>query len=146
MDGVGWRGIVIGGIAAVALTAAPAHAADPPGTITTVAGNGSPTFGGDGGPATQASLHHPQGVLAAPDGGYYIADNFNHGVRKVDPDGTIHTFAGDGTPGFGGDGGPATSAHLNFPRGLALLSDGTLLIADTNNSRIRSVTPDGNIH
>ncbi|MDX6585028.1 MAG: hypothetical protein QOI10_4212, partial [Solirubrobacterales bacterium] len=116
-----------------------------PRTITTVAGNGSTALSGDEGPATSASLHHPQGVIAAPGGGYYVADNFNHVVRRIDPDGTIHRVAGNGTQGLSGDGGPATAARLNYPRGLALESDGSLLIADTNNSRIRRVAPDGTI-
>ena len=127
----------------VAVPAACAAAA--PGTIRTVAGNGATDGAGDEGPATSASLHRPQGVIAAPGGGYYVADNFDHEVRKVDPDGTIHRVAGNGTPGLSGDGGPATAAQLNYPRGLALEADGSLLIADTNNSRIRRVAPDGTI-
>src|SRR3954453_9471281 len=129
----------------VMLTGFATAASATPRTITTAAGNGAAALSGDEGPATSASLNRPQGVVAAPGGGYYVADNFNHVVRKIDPDGTIHRFAGNGTPGLSGDGGPATAAQLNYPRGLAVLSDGSLLIADTNNSRIRRVAPDGTI-
>src|SRR5215217_4171383 len=72
------------------------------GTITTVAGNGSAALSGDEGPASSASLNHPQGIVPAPPakGGYYVADNFNHVVRWVDAGGQIHRFAGTGTRGF----------------------------------------------
>src|SRR3954467_1717380 len=80
-----------------AIFAAAASAA--PRTITTAAGNGAAVLSGDDGPATSASLNRPQGVIAAPGGGYYVADNFNHVVRKIGPDGTIHRVAGNGTPG-----------------------------------------------
>src|SRR5215213_1839981 len=105
---------ILATIASMLVLPAAAHAA--PGTITTVAGNGTATLSGDEGPATSASINHPQGVIADTiHGGYYIADNFNHVVRRVDPQGKIHRVAGDGTQGFSGDGGPATSAHLNYP-------------------------------
>ena len=134
------------GLAVVVALAWPSAAQAAPGDITTVAGNGSAALSGDEGPATSASINHPQGVIADTiHGGYYIADNFNHVVRRVDPLGKIHRVAGDGTQGFGGDGGPAIGAQLNYPRGLALDAAGNLYIADTNNSRIRKVTPGGTI-
>ena len=74
-------------------------------------------------------------------GNLYIADSNNHRIRKVTPGGTISTYAGTGTEGFSGDGGPATAAHLDRPDGVALDSAGNLYIADLGNSRIRKVTP-----
>lgn len=128
----------------------------PDGIITTVAGNGVSGCSGDGGPALQAELGGPTEVLPAPDGGFYIGDHFNHRVRRVYPDGTIWTVAGqgqcgtpdEGTPGTGpyGDGGSATRADLHGPDGLALGQDGSLYIADRGHDRVRRVGPDGIIH
>ena len=114
------------------------------GVITTIAGTGTPGFGGDGGPAVNAGLNFPTGVAVDRNGDLYIADQGNHRVRKVGAaTGLITTVAGTGTPGFGGDGGPATSAQLNLPSGIALGRDGRdnlfLLIADRDNHRIRRV-------
>ena len=100
---------------------------------------------GDGGPATGAQIAAPRGLAVADDGALYVADSRNHRVRRVDPDGTIETYAGTGEAGFGGDGGPATDAQLSFPTALALDQDGGLLIADTRNLRVRRVDPDGTI-
>ncbi len=111
----------------------------PAGTISTVAGTATAGFAGDGGPATSAQLNFPVGVAASADGGFLIADNGNDRVRKVSPAGTISTVAGNGTFGFSGDGGAATSAQLNFPAGVAASADGDYLIADTNNNRVRRV-------
>jgi hypothetical protein len=111
------------------------------GTLTVFAGNGSYGYSGDGGPATQAELEYPLGVAADSSGNVYIADSYNCVIRKVDSSGTISTFAG--TPhscGYGGDGGPATSAYLYDPYGVAVDSSGNVYIADTNNCRIREVT------
>ena len=116
----------------------------PGGTISTYAGNGGYGFWGDGGPATAAQLR-PRGMALDPAGNLYIADFGNSRVRKVTPGGTISTYAGTGTPGFAGDGGPATAAQLSFPQGVALDSAGNLYIADSGNSRIRKVTPGGTI-
>jgi len=115
----------------------------PDGIIHTVAGNGIRGFGGDGGPATAAALNYPQDVIVDTQGNLYIADSYNHRIRKVTPDGIIHTVAGNGSAGFSGDGGPATAAALNGPVGLAADAQGNLYIADANNRRIRKVTPDG---
>jgi hypothetical protein len=112
------------------------------GIITTVAGNGTRGFSGDGGPATAAQIYDPNGVAVMPDGGFLIADG-DYVVRRVFPDGTITTVAGTGTPGFSGDGGPATAAHLNLPYSVAVTSDGGFLIADTGNRRVRRVSPTG---
>ena len=113
---------------------------DTAGTITTIAGDGTAGFNGDGGPATDAQLSNPLGVAAGSTGSVYIADTFNLRIRKVDTAGTITTIAGDGTFGFSGDGGPATDAQLNVPIGLAVDSDGKVYIADAFNSLIRLLT------
>src|SRR5205823_5318070 len=87
----------------------------PVGTISTYAGNGGYGFCGDGGPATAAQLRL-RGMALDPAGNLYIADFGNSRIRKVTPAGTISTYAGTGTPGFAGDGGPATAAQLSFPQ------------------------------
>ena len=115
------------------------------GTITTVAGTGSPGFSGDSGPATAAQLNFPAGIAVTADGGYLIADNDNHRVRRVSAGGTITTVAGTGAPGFAGDNGPANAAQLNDPGGVAVAADGGYLIADINNHRVRRVSADGTI-
>lgn len=115
----------------------------PSGTITTVAGNGTPGYSGDGGPATSAQLNLPQDVAIDASGNLYIADSFNNRVRKVSPGGVITTVAGNGTPGYSGDGGPAASAQLLDARGLAVDAAGNLYLADSNNARVRRVTSGG---
>ncbi len=113
------------------------------GIITTIAGNGAAGFSGDGGPATQATLDAPFGLVIDTRGIIYFTDALNQRVRKFAPGGIIKTVAGNGVAGFGGDGGNATLASLNFPRGLALDARGNLFIADTANHRVRQVTPRG---
>jgi len=130
-------------VAAIAAMAPAAFAAE--NRIFTVAGTGAAGFSGDGGPATSAKLHGPRGFVATGDGGYLVADAEGNRVRRVLPNGTITTVAGTGFKGFSGDGGPATSAKLNFPHAVAMLPDGGFLIADTNNFRIRRVSPTGTI-
>ena len=119
------------------------------GIITTVAGQGTSGsnagFGGDGGPATAASLDAPQSVAVDGLGDLFIADTGNHRVRKVDASGIITTMAGTGTQGFSGDGGLATAANLNSPAGVAIDSQGNLFIADGGNNRVRKVDASGNI-
>ena len=114
-------------------------------TISTIAGNGSQGFDGDGGAAVDAALNAPESVAATLDGGYLIADKENNRIRRVSPDGTIRTVAGTGSAGFNGDGLAATSAMLNKPQGVAPLLDGGFLIADTENNRVRRVSPLGTI-
>jgi RHS repeat-associated protein len=115
----------------------------PDGLIHTVAGTDQAGFGGDGGPALAAQLRYPFDVDIGPDGSLYIADAYNHRIRRVAPDGLIHTVVGTGQAGFGGDGGPALAAQLRFPHGLAVGPDNSLYIADTYNHRMRRVSPDG---
>jgi streptogramin lyase len=93
------------------------------GVITTVAGTGQEGYGGDGGPATAARLNRPRFLVVAPDGSLIIADTANYRVRRVDPGGVITTIAGNGERGYSGDGGRATAARLDDPRGLALDGD-----------------------
>ncbi len=111
-------------------------------TINTVAGSSNV---GDGGPATAASLSDAEGVAVDSAGDVFIADANDHRIRKIAPDGTISTVAGDGFPGFSGDGGPASAARLNTPYGIAVDSAGDLYIADLGNNRVREIAADGTI-
>jgi uncharacterized protein (TIGR03437 family) len=113
------------------------------GTISTVAGSGTPGFTGDGGPAANAQINGPFDVAVDTSGNLYIADTGNEVVRKVSPDGTMSTVAGTGTRGFVGDGGAARSAWLNGPEGVTMDAAGNLYIADTYNGRIRREGTDG---
>ncbi len=154
----------------------------PSGIINTVAGDGTSSYGGDGGPAAGAVFGIPWGVTVDGSGKIYIADSGNGLVRKVSngiintlagglsfprgiavdstgnvyvtsqganrvfrisPSGTVATVAGMGGSGYSGDGGPAVSAALNNPYGVAVDSSGNLYIADTNNRRIRKVSASG---
>jgi hypothetical protein len=115
------------------------------GDISTVAGTGTAGFSGDNGPATAAQIRTPTAVAGTADGGYVFSDQGNSLVRRVSPSGVVTTIAGNGTAGFGGDNGPATSAMLNAPNGLAEMPDGSILIADSNNNRVRRVSPGGTI-
>ncbi len=115
------------------------------GVISTIAGNGNASFGGDGGAATAAQLDTPTGVALDGAGDLYIADANNNLIRKVDTNGIISTFAGNGTGGLSGDGGAATAAQLNNPFSLALDSANNLYIADLGNNVIRKVSRSGAI-
>ena len=129
---------------------------DSEGIITTVAGMKRPTLEvgeeeeeeadenvGDHGPATSALLNRPTGVALDKEGNLYIADRNNHRVRKVNAEGIITTIAGMADEGFSGDEGPATSAQLDSPSGVAVDEGGYIFIADTGNNRIRQIDPDG---
>ena len=116
------------------------------GNMTAYAGNGSAGYSGDGGKATEARLNVPAGLALDKRGNLYIADRNNHRIRKVDSRGNISTVAGTGTAGFNGDGGPATSAQLNHPSGIAFDKKGNLYFSDRSNDRIRMIDSNGNIH
>jgi serine/threonine-protein kinase len=108
---------------------------------TTVAGTGARGFGGDGGPAASAPLNAVAGVAVDAAGNVYVAEYENR-IRRVDAaTGTIATIAGNGDPGYGGDGGPASRALLHHPHGIAVAADGAIVVADTENDRLRRIDP-----
>lgn len=110
------------------------------GLIDAVAGTGTSGFSGDGGPATGALLVQPSSVAANATGDVFIADTGNQRIRRVDAaTGVITTVAGDGAPSFSGDGGSAIAASLLSPQGVAVDGAGNLVIADTENHRVRRV-------
>jgi uncharacterized protein (TIGR03437 family) len=113
------------------------------GNISTIVGNGTLSYSGDGGLASQAQLNAPQGVAADAAGNLYVADTLNNVVRKVSPNGTIANFAGNGGVGSSGDGSAATSAQLHGPQGLAVDASGNVFIADTLNAKVRKVSASG---
>jgi len=113
--------------------------------IYTFSGNGIQGYYGDGGPATSAEFNYPYGVAVSSTGEVYIADSNNNVIRVVNTNGIITTFAGNGNSGYSGNGGPATSAELNYPYGVAVSSTGEVYIADSNNNVIRVVFTNGTI-
>jgi uncharacterized repeat protein (TIGR01451 family) len=115
------------------------------GIITTVAGNGTYGYSGDGGSATSAAMRDPYSLALDAAGNLYIADRYNYRIRMVATSGIMTTVAGNGNCCFSGDGGPATSAELEAPAGVAVDATGNLYIADTYNNRIRKVSTDGAI-
>jgi len=118
------------------------------GDIYTFAGNNTlgGGFAGDGGPATSAKLYYPYDVAVDASGNVYIADYDNLRVRRVNTSGIISTFAGNGAGGYEGDGGPAIDTSIAYPAGVGVDGAGDILIADSNNYRIRLVDGEGNIH
>lgn len=115
------------------------------GTVTTVAGTGIQGFTGDGGPATAARLSNPNGLALAADGAVLVSDSSNNRIRRFTMGGTITTIAGTGAAGAAGDGGLAASAQLNSPSSVAVAPDRSVLVADTNNHRVRRFFPAGTI-
>ncbi|MEB3196426.1 MAG: hypothetical protein VKP62_04410 [Candidatus Sericytochromatia bacterium] len=115
--------------------------------VTTLAGSGESGFGGNRQPAVKAQLYKPKGVARDAQGNFYIADEGNHLIRKVTPDGLIQTLAGKGTPQFSGDGGQAKDAGLWWPRAVFAAPGGVLYVADTLNMRVRAINlADGTIN
>ncbi|HXJ40274.1 MAG TPA: hypothetical protein VNH18_13425 [Bryobacteraceae bacterium] len=119
--------------------------AQTPGSVRTFAGTGAASFSGDSGPATLAALNVAVDIAADKAGNLFIADQFNHRIRRITPNGIISTVAGTGTAGYAGDGGPATSAQINTPSGICVDPAGNLYIADVGNQRIRKVDTSGTI-
>ncbi len=110
------------------------------GVITTIAGNGTAGYSGDGGPATNAALNYPSGIAVDSTGNVYIADQSNNRIRKVTAStGVISTIAGNGTASYSGDGGLAASAEVNTPLDVALDSAGNIYLVDPVNNRIRMI-------
>ena len=117
------------------------------GIISTIAGNGTRGYSGDGGPATAAEMYYPGGIAVDGSGNVFFVDFNNNCIRKINTSGIISTFAGyQGDPAFGGysgDGGPATAAELSGPFGIAVDGSGNVYIADYSNDRIRKVNTSG---
>ena len=113
------------------------------GIVSTVAGNNTAGYSGDGGSATATQLNGPWGIAVDTIGNIYIADKENHAIRKVNTTGIITTIAGKGKPGLAGDGKPAADALLNHPLGLAVDNAGNLYIADNSNTLVRQINPAG---
>jgi uncharacterized protein (TIGR03437 family) len=113
------------------------------GTVNSVTGNGSSGFSGDGGSAVGAQISSPHDIAIDASGNLYIADTGNTRVRRIDASGNISTFAGNGIRGYNGDGGPATSAQMLLPTGVAVDSKGNVYIADAGNASVRKVSPNG---
>lgn len=109
------------------------------GQVSTVAGTGQIGFSGDGGPALQAQLNNPFGIVRGPDGALYICDMANHRIRRVARDGTITTVAGSGERGFTGDGGPALQAKLNEPYEIRFDRAGHMFFVEMQNHLVRRV-------
>lgn len=107
--------------------------------ITTFAGTGEQGGSGDGGPATQAKIDNPFGLTRGPDGALYFCEYTGQRIRKVTPDGIIHTVAGSGQKGYSGDGGPALEATFNLPHELRFDAAGDLYIVDMTNHAVRKV-------
>jgi sugar lactone lactonase YvrE len=112
------------------------------GVISTVVGGGKTTYSVADTTALAVSLNNPQGIALDRDGNLFIADTYNHVVRRVDRAGKLTTFAGK-EAGLAGDGGPANKAQLNLPQAVAVAPDGSVYVSDAANSRIRRIAPDG---
>jgi NHL repeat len=123
---------------------------DQRGIMTRVAGTARGGYSGDGGPATSAQLNYPYGLVFDDAGNLLIADTNNHRIRKIAVTGIITTVAGGETPGASGDGGPAVSAHLNFPESIAADLEGNFDIVDSDyhagTAHLRKVSTKGIIN
>ena len=112
---------------------------DTNGIISTIAGNGQTGFGGDGGPATNATFFNPSGIAIDRAGNIYIADGENHRIRIINSLGIISTFAGNGNSGHSGDGGLASDAEINSPFAVTSDIEGNIYIGDASDYRVRKV-------
>jgi len=138
---IGVVGVLLGGLALAYAWLSPPTSAGL--HVVTVAGTGERAFSNDGRQASASPLVHPLALAIGPAGEIYIAEG--NRIREVKADGRLTTFAGTGTAGSGGDGGPAAQAQLNMPQGLAVDSAGNVYIADTLNNRVRRVDVNGTI-
>ncbi len=116
------------------------------GIISTIAGNGTNGYSGDGGIATAANLNFPTSIAFDSNGNIFISDFYNSRIRKINTSGVISTVAGTGIAGYNGDGGIATLAQLNYPFGIAIDNSDNLYIADMSNNRVRKVSATGIIN
>lgn len=117
----------------------------PLGIMSTIAGNGSATHSGDGGPALSASVYGPVDLTVDKAGNIYVVEYYSHCIRKINTSGIISTFAGNVVGGYGGDGGPASSSQLYYPSGIAIDTAGIFYISDGGNQRIRKIDKTGTI-
>ena len=117
---------------------------DPDGIITTIAGTGERGFAGDGGPATEAQFNRLYGLALDGTGNLYVADRWNNRIRRIDPEGIVTTFAGNGEWGTGGDGGPATEAQLPSPYAVAVDGTGNVFVGGSG-CVVRRIDPEGTI-
>jgi len=115
----------------------------PNGSVEDFAGTGLQGFSGDGGPAIDAQFDKPVGLAIGPDGSLYVSDVNNNRIRRITPDGIIRTIAGNGIGGFNGDGGAAVDTQLYSPFGIDVGPGGSIVFADTDNIRVRRISPDG---
>ncbi len=118
---------------------------DADGIVRATAGDGSRGYTGDGAAAIDAQLDGPTRMIVDRDGNLLFCDTGNDAIRRIRADGTIETFAGTGSPGYTGDGGPAVEARLSGPYDLVMASDGTIFVADSGNDVIRAIASDGTI-
>lgn len=115
----------------------------PDGVITTIAGTGQTGYGGDAGIATAATFDTPQSLGVDSTGRIYVGDEHNHCIRVIAADGSIGTLLGNGVAGYRGDGMPAAHAQLNDPENILIRRDGSIVITDGDNGRVRVITTDG---
>lgn len=133
----GWQPQDLANVLAYLAGGSPSRSAVP--TLVTIAGIGQKGDTGDGGPALTAKLANPFGLVRGPDGALWFCEYDGHRIRRLAPDGTLSTVAGRGSPGYSGDGGPASAAEFNQPHELRFDAAGNLFVADMLNHAIRRV-------